>query len=182
MLKQKKKILFYRAVAALCLAIFAAASVPVSARAAACEELALTYKGKTAVVDIADKPVTSAQIKEAFGEPAESYRQNPDIPQNKTMCHEYREKGFLFSFQEDPGYDWLSDVRIEATSKKAALNGIKVGMPYSRVKKKLEQNYGKAAVMTQKNKKKIKLKYSDYLPVEYTFKDGKVSRIQFWHS
>ncbi len=183
MQKQKKQILSGRIAALiLCFAIFAAAAAPVSARAASNEGLTLTYNGKTAVVDIPEKPVTFAQIQEAFGTPANSYRWAPDIPQNTTMCHEYKENGFLFSFREEPGYDWLSDVKIKITSKKAALNGIKVGMSYSSVKRKLEKNYGESLVTVQKNKKKIKLKYGDYLPVEYTFTNGKVSKIYFWHS
>ena len=69
----------------------------------------------------------------------------------------------------------MYSVTIEISSKKAALNGIKVGMPYNKVKKNLEQKYGKQRVITQDDKKVINLTYGP-------FKNGKVSSIYFFHS
>lgn len=181
MLKQTKKT-FLMAAVALCFALFAVLSAPVPAKAASSQELTLTYKGKTSAIDKGDHPVSYEQIRKAFGEPANSYPFMPDLQQNSPMCYEYKEKGFLLSFMIIPESDWLSEFTVKVTSNKAALAGIKIGMPYSRVKKKLEKNYGSSLVMTQKNKKKIKLQYGSYMPVEYSFKDGKVSRMYFWHS
>ena len=174
----------------VCFAMMAASISPVTAQAASKLELSLKYKGKTVVIetlaaadinlDYTDtsgcKQASYKKIKKAFGK-ARQY----EVEWSDNDAFEYKEKGFLFSMEP-----WMSNatpsVTIEISSKKAALNGIKVGMPYNKVKKNLEQKYGKQRVITQDDKKVINLTYGPFMPVEYSFKNGKVSSIYFFHS
>ena len=55
-------------------------------------------------------------------------------------------------------------------------------MSYSSVKKKLEKKYGKPRVKEQEDQKMIMLTYGPYQPIEYSFENGKVSSIYFFHS
>ncbi len=75
-----------------------------------------------------------------------------------------------------------SGLNIKIISGGAALNGIKVGMSFKDVQKKLEKEYGKSFVKISKNKGKIELLYLDYLPIQYKFKNGKVSKMKFFCS
>lgn len=184
---QKKKTLLCKLSAAvLCLALLATAFAPVTAQAASKVELSLKYKGKTVVVeklDADDMELDAAgchqtpysKIKKSFGD-ARQYESNGGT------AYEYKDSGFLFLLEPwIDETDWYS-LTIEITSKKAVLNGIKVGMSYSQAKKKLEKKYGKSRVMTQDDKKNIMLTYGPFMPVSYSFKNGKVSKIYFFHS
>ncbi len=53
----------------------------------------------------------------------------------------------------------MYSLTIKITSKKASLNGVKAGMPYSKAKKKLEKKYGNSRVITQEDKKQMQLTY-----------------------
>lgn len=191
----KKKTLFCKILAAiLCFTMMAASISPVTVQAASKIELALKYKGETVVVEklAADDPqldVTDAsnctqasykKIKKAFGE-AKKYKREAGENVYKT-AYEYKEKGFQFFMEPWLDGSDMYGVTIEITSKKAELNGIKVGMSYSSVKKKLEKKYGKPRVKEQEDQKMIMLTYGPYQPIEYSFENGKVSSIYFFHS
>lgn len=175
----------------VCFAMMAASISPVTAQAASKLELSLKYKGKTVVIetlaaadidlDYTDtsgcKQASYKKIKKSFGE-ARQY----EVEWSDNDAFEYKEKGFLFSIEPWMSSADMYSVTIEISSKKAALNGIKVGMSYNKVKKNLEQKYGKQRVITQDDKKVINLTYGPFMPVEYSFKNGKVSSIYFFHS
>ncbi len=184
---QKKKTLLCKALAAvLCFAMLASVFVPATAQAASKVELALTYKGKTVVVEKLDADdmeldlsgchqATYKEIKKSFGD-ARQYKINGGT------AYEYKDKGFLFVMEPETGSTDIYSISIKITSKKASLNGIKVGMSYSKAKKKLEKKYGKSRVITQEDKKHIQLTYGSFMPIDYTFKNGKVSKIYMFHS
>lgn len=184
---QKRKTLLCRALAAvLCFAMMAGVFMPVTAQAASKVELALKYRGKTVVVeklDADDMDLDAAgihqtpykKIKKAFGD-ARQYEINGGT------AYEYKEKGFKFVLEPETDNTDVYGIQIEITSKKAALNGIKVGMSYSQAKKNLQKRYGKSRVITQEDKKTIMLTYGPFMPVSYSFKNGKVSSINFFHS
>lgn len=187
MKNQKKNTLLCQVLAALlCFAMMVSAIAPVTARAASKVELALKYKGKTVVVEKLDADdmqldmegchqASYEKIKNAFGDAKQ-------LELNGGTAYEYKEKGFLFLMVPEIGRTDMYELQIEITSKKAALNGIKVGMSYSKAKKKLENKYGKSRVVTQKDKKQIQLTYGPFMPIEYSFKNGKVSKIYIFHS
>lgn len=184
---QNRKTLLCRALAAaLCFAIMAGVFMPVTAQAASKVELALKYRGKTVVVeklDADDMDLDAAgihqtpykKIKKAFGD-ARQYEINGGT------AYEYKDSGFEFVMEPEIENTDVYGLKIEITSKKAALNGIKVGMSYSQAKKKLEKKYGKSRVITQDDKKAIMLTYGPFMPVSYSFKKGKVSKIYVFHS
>lgn len=180
---KRQKISLYKWIAALlCFVMAFSIAAPVPAQAASKVELALKYKGKTLVVEKMDKDdpqdpgdlyqASLKKIEKAFGKAKKD---------KETGYYQYKEKGFLFEIMPwgDGKFHGLS---IEITSKKATLNGIKVGMSYNKVKATLEKKYGKSRVITQKDKKQIQLTYGPYMPITYTFKNGKVSRMEAFHS
>ncbi|MDE7311674.1 MAG: hypothetical protein K2N87_08700 [Eubacterium sp.] len=186
--RHKKATLLGRLIAMIsCFALITAAMSPITALADSKVELALKYNGKTVVVeklaaDDMDLDVLTGcsqasykKIKKAFGD-AKKYETDGGT------AYEYKDKGFLFVMEPQIGSTDMCSLRIEITSKKAALNGIKVGMAYSDVKKKLETKYGKSRVMTQEDKKDIMLTYGPFMPIFYSFKNGKVNNISFFHS
>lgn len=177
----------------LCFAMMAASISPVTVKAASKVELALKYKGKTVVVEklAADdmqldlpsdcEQVSYKKLKKAFGE-AKKHKKEVGEGVYKT-AYKYKEKGFQFLMEPWIGSDSdMYSVEINITSKKAELNGIKVGMSYSDVKNKLEKKYGKSRVMAQEDQNMIMLTYGPFMPIEYTFENGKVSSIYFFHS
>lgn len=181
--RKKETVLCKTLAAILCFAIMVSAVTPVTAQAASRVELALKYKGKTVVVEKLDADdmeldmegchqAAYEKIEKAFGD-ARQYESAAGT------AYEYKDNGFLFSLIPWSG---MYSLEIKITSKKAALNGIKVGMSYSNVKKKLEKKYGKSRVITQGDKKQIQLTYGPYMPIAYSFKNGKVNKIYFFHS
>lgn len=188
-METKKQNLFLSKVMAvvLCCAIMAGIIAPVTTQAASRVELALKYNGKTVVVEKLDADdmqldVTTGchqtsykKIKNAFGS-ARQYETNGGT------AYEYKEKGFLFVMEPEYDNTGMYSLSIKITSKKAALNGIRVGMSYSKAKTKLEKKYGKSRVITQEDEKQIQLTYGPFMPVTYTFKNGKVSKIYAFHS
>lgn len=194
MKNQEKKTLLCRALAAvLCFAMLFSAIAPVTTQAASAKALALKYKGKT--VNIFDCPAVIddwndykcaayGKIKKAFGKPD---KVSTDLfgLEEKITAYTYQADGFKFQFsvleseKNDPAS--LRRITIKITSTKAVLNGIKVGMPYDEALKKLEKNYGSGHITTQDNKKKIVLWVLDDepagIPIEFTFKNGKVSKM-----
>ena len=193
-MNKKKSLLFKLAAVMSCFVIMVTAIPSITAQAATANALSLKYKGKT--VKIFDGPAddsewenvkqtTYAKIKKAFGKP-NKVTSSPYGTSDKLTVYKYKADGFTFEFRR---YDSakneafsLNGITIKITSTKAALNGIKVGMSYDKVLKQLEKNYSKSLITTQKNKKKITLLILGDLPVEYTFKDGKVSKINFFCS
>lgn len=184
--KKQKKLLSKMIAAVLCFAMMVSIIAPVTAQAASKVELALQYKGKTVVVEKLDADdmelditgqhqASYKKIKKAFGE-ARKYKSYGGT------AYEYKEKGFLFTMEPWGDSTGLYGLEIKITSEKAALNGIKVGMSYSKVKNTLEKKYGKSRVITQKDKKQIQLTYGPFMPITYTFKNGKVSKIYAFHS
>ena len=175
---------------ALCL-VLALVAIPTMKTQAASKALTLKYQGKTLTVnsapadcDITDPEFDSwetfaayKKVEEAFGKPKKDSKNSNE----SYTFYQYKEKGMLFSFYTQEDLSHIGGVTIKVTSKKAAVNGIKVGMSYSKVKKKLEKNYGKSLITAKKNKK-IELSYAGFGPVTYTFKNGKVSKIYFWCS
>ena len=182
-----------------CFAIMVMLFSAVTAQAASPKALTLKYKGKT--VAVYDCPVDEdttwdkckqasyAKIKKAFGKPDKIASKPSESGTIKS--YQYKADGFFFgvadyeSTENAKNHPW-DLIKIEITSKKAALNGIMVGMSYDVVLKKLKKNYGEKRVNAQKNKKKIILSIlcgesDDYfgLPVVYTFENGKVSKISF---
>ena len=186
----KKSILSKIIVSVLCL-VMVLTAIPAMEAQAASKTLTLKYKGKTLTVNSApadcdvtdpeldswEKFTTYKKVKKAFGTPKKDTKNSNE----SYTFYQYKEKGMLFSFYTQKDLSHIGGVTIKVTSKKAAVNGIKVGMSYSKVKKKLEKNYGKSLIKAKKNKK-IELSYAGFGPVTYTFKKGKVSKIYFWCS
>ena len=190
----KNKTLLCKILAVIvCFTMMAASISPVTVQAASKVELALKYKGKTGVVEklAADdtqldlpsgcEQVSYKKLKKAFGE-AKKYKREVKDDVYKS-AYKYKEKGFLFLMEPWTGSDSdMYSVQINITSKKAELNGIKVGMSYSDAKNKLEKKYGKSRVMEQEDQDVIMLTYGPFMPIEYIFENGKVSSIYFFHS
>lgn len=199
MKKQKKKTGLYKVLAAaVCVAMMVSIIVPVTIQAASSKALALKYKGKT--VNVFDCPAvihnwneyknaSYQTIKKAFGKP-DRVTTDSFGTSDKITEYTYKAAGFQFQFsiydsvKNNP--DSLCRITIQITSQKAALNGIKVGMSYDSVLKKLKKNYGSKRIAAQKNKKKIILWVLDDepagVPIEFTFKNGKVSKMYVFSS
>lgn len=187
MKNQKKKTLLCKVLAAaLCLAMIFGVIAPATAQAASKVELALKYKGKTVVVEKLDADdmeldVTTGCHQASYTKIKKSFGAARKYDGNGGTAYEYKDTGFLFTLEPWDGSDMYS-LTIEITSAKAALNGVKVGMSYSQAKKKLEKNYGKSRVITQDDKAAIMLTYGPFMPITYSFKNGKVSKIYAFHS
>lgn len=174
----KKTTFLCRLIAALsCFALIVTAICPIPAHAAATEALSLKYNGKTVVVEAPDGSIASyKKLKNVFGTAAKQYQ--------KDGMNAYKCKASGCSLLLEPW--WADDtlngysVTIEITSKKAALNGIKVGMSYDSVQAKLEKKYGKASVDAKDNEINLINVANSY--IQYSFKNGKVKRIDFFHS
>lgn len=184
--KQKTFVCRLLTAALLCLAMVVTAFAPAAVQAASKVELSLKYKGKTVVVEKLDADdmqldvagchqTPYSKIKKSFGD-ARKYKRY-----GRTV-YEYKDSGFLFLLEPEIDNTDRYSITIEITSKKAVLNGVKVGMTYSEAKKKLEKKYGKSRVMTQDDKMFIMLTYGPYMPISYEFENGKVSKIYFFHS
>lgn len=199
--KNRKKVLWCRFFAVItCFAMMVTVFSAVTVQAASVKALTLKYKGKTiAVYDCAVdedsawdkcKQISYAKIKKAFGKP-DKIASKPS-ESGTVKSYQYKADGFFFgvadddSIENEKNHPW-DYIKIEITSKKAALNGVKVGMSYDTVLKKLKNKYGKGRISVQKNKKQIILSIlcsgsdDDFgMPVGYTFKNGKVSKISFF--
>lgn len=201
MKKQNKKTLLCKFLAAvLCFAMMVSAIAPVTAQAASAKALALKYKGKT--VNMLDAPYDGGwdeglhipnyeEIKKAFGKADKISTLPSEYTEETATLYRYKADGFKFEFIQNDNIKsktfYLSNVMIRITSAKASLNGIKVGMSYNSVLKKFEKIYGKEHITTQKNKKKISLwvlgeAQKGGMPIEFTFKNGKVSRMYVFYS
>lgn len=174
----------------LCAAILASV-LPQTNAMAKSGKLKMTYNSNTVVLnslginsDEKEPRLFFAKyktIKKAFGKPEFISPDGIGGSGNKDF-YQYKEKGFLFSFYVEKGTSFIQGLDIKITSGKSALNGIKIGMSLKNVQKKLEKEYGKSYVKTSKNKGKIELSYLEYMPIQYKFEDGKVSKMKFFCS
>lgn len=187
MKNQKKKSLFCRMLAAaLCFAMMAGIFMPVTVQAASSNNVTLKYKGKT--INLFNEEYGAmlySEIKKSFGEADKISEVPSGFTEETSTKYKYETDGFKFiiiqnTSTKDKTNFYLRSLEIKITSTKAALNGIKVGMPYSKVLKKLEKLYGEDHVSTQKNKKKISIENMGF-PMIYSFKNGKVSKIYFYY-
>ena len=168
----------------VCLAI-AMTVVPSATVMAKSGNMTMMYKGKTIVMNSLkvgdDEPepynffAEYKDVKKAFGQPKEYYPMGKERAADQRF-YKYKEKGFSFTFYKWNDKSYIGGLDINITSKKAALNGRKVGMS------KLEKEYGKSFVKAAKQKNKIELEYLDFMPTVYKFQGGKVSKMHFFCS
>lgn len=185
MKNQKKKLSCKLLAAVLCFAMMISAIAPITARSAASQAMTLKYKGKT--LTIPDGEGGSLQfplydeIQKAFGKADKISEEETMYTEETATKYKYKADGFNFTIiqNESSTQSYVGPATIKITSTKAVLNGIKVGMPYNKVLKKLEKNYGKDNITTQKNKKKITQNLG--MITEYTFKNGKISKMYFYY-
>ena len=141
----------------------------------------LKYKGKT--LDISYSIPSYKEIEKTFGKPDSVEKES--YGEASLVTSTYKADGFCFTIRRiKPASDDPDSFgkHIVITSKKASMNGIKVGMSYDKVKERLVKLYGEANLKIQKNKKKI-VSDSEELPFfEYIFKDGKLSKMQYLNS
>ena len=185
--KHRKKTLLCRLAAAFCCFAIIAALIPATAAQAASDSssgesfVTLKYKGKT--LDISYSAPTYAQIEKAFGKP-DSVKKEPYGLDENIIISTYKADGFRFTIRrheftlDDPEFG----KHIVITSKKAAMNGLKVGMSYEKVQKQLIKLYGESNLQLQKNKKKIVSNSMNLPYFQYVFKDGKLSKIEYLNS
>lgn len=190
-ISKKKGVSVKRILAAVLCAAIIMSVLPQTKVMAKSGKFTMTYKGKTVVLNSlgidSDKEepwlffAKYKTVKKAFGKPELLSSDGIAGSGNKDF-YQYKEKGFLFGFYVEKGKSFIQGLDIKITSGKAALNKIKIGMSFKDVKKKLENEYGKSYVKASKEKGKIELSYLDYSPIQYKFKNGKVSKMKFFCS
>jgi len=179
---------------ALCLiaSLVLGTQMEVSAKNQKSPNLTLTFNGGTITLDFAradpftvdDKkdskePKTLAEVEEKFGKRTKMTKDELILSEDETLysyTYIWKKGKTKISISDNPQINRLKYAFVNIKDKNGAVNGIKVGMSKTKAVKILKKQYGSKNVNVSKNS------ISAALQLNFTIKNGKVSKIYWMRS